>query len=77
MLEIGKEVKVARELRRCKINVMALQKIMWSNQGQINKDEVMILYSGNGKQGQSGVALLTNGKSPGNDEIGIEMIKYN
>lgn len=66
MLEVGKEIEVAKELGKSKIEIAALQETRWSKQGQINNDKFTILYSGEEKQGQNGVAFIIMGKTRDN-----------
>lgn len=62
MLAPGKMMEVARELTKYGISIAALQEIRWGGQGEINKKDFKMLYSGEKKQGHKGTAFIIDKK---------------
>lgn len=62
LLKVGRMHEVAREMQRYKVDVAAIQETRWKDEGQIDKGEYLILYSGEKKQGRNGVAFVVMGK---------------
>lgn len=62
MLETGKMMELISELKRYDISVAALQEIRWSGKGEIKKKDCTIIYSGEKKSGQKGVAFMIFGE---------------
>ena len=46
MLRLGKMTEIGNEVVKYKLDVLALQEIRWQGQGQIDKQEYSLFYSG-------------------------------
>ena len=46
MLQPGKMMEIADEVLKLGIDLVALQKIRWQGQGEINKKNFTVIYSG-------------------------------
>jgi exonuclease III len=61
MLAPGKMSETAREMRRYKIEILAIQETRWSGKGKIDKTNFTLYYAGEKKQGKNGTAFLVGG----------------
>jgi hypothetical protein len=61
MLPPGKMSETAREMRRYKIEILAIQETRWSGKGKIDKTNYTLYYAGEKKQGKNGTAFLVGG----------------
>jgi endonuclease/exonuclease/phosphatase family metal-dependent hydrolase len=61
MLAPGKMSETAREMRRYKIEILAIQETRWSGKGKIDKTNFTLYYAGEKKQGKNGTAFLVEG----------------
>jgi exonuclease III len=61
MLAPGKMSETAREMRRYKIEILAIQETRWPGKGKIDKMNYTLYYAGEKKQGKNGTAFLVGG----------------
>jgi exonuclease III len=61
MLAPGKMSETAREMRRYKIEILAIQETRWPGKGKIDKTNFTLYYAGEKKQGKNGTAFLVGG----------------
>jgi exonuclease III len=54
-------IYLAREMRRYKIEILAIQETRWSGKGKIDKTNYTLYYAGEKKQGKNGTAFLVGG----------------
>ena len=66
MLAPGKMQEVATEILRYQINIAALQELRWKEQGEIDKGDFVLLYSGEPTQGKNGVGFIVDKKHKNN-----------
>lgn len=66
MLTVGKMTEISSELKKYDIHIAGLQEIRWKGSGQISNEKYTILYSGDKKQGQYGVAFMVINKMQSN-----------
>ena len=58
MLKPGKMQEIVGEVRKYGIDFVALQEVRWKGQGEINKLDYTLKYSGAEKQGKHGVGFV-------------------
>lgn len=58
MLEVGKMEEIWTEMKRCNIEILALQEIRWKGQRRLHKETNALLYAGEDKQGFHGTAFM-------------------
>ena len=63
LLKPGKLPNVTKEVERVKIAILGLAETRWRNSGKIQYGDYTLLYSGNEKRSERGVALLINKKN--------------
>jgi exonuclease III len=61
MLAPGKMTEIAREMRRYKIEILAIQETRGPGKGKIDKMNYTLYYAGEKKQGKNGTAFLVGG----------------
>jgi exonuclease III len=75
MLQTGKMNEIGLEIPKFNISVVALQEIRWYGQGQINKKDYTLFYSGpKSRTGQLGTGFMISTKLKKN-LIGFEPIR--
>ncbi|XP_022186058.2 craniofacial development protein 2-like [Nilaparvata lugens] len=63
MLQAGKMAEISNKVKRCKMDVVALQEVRWKGSGRIDKKDYSVLYSGNEERaGRHGTAFIINAK---------------
>ncbi|GLV41713.1 hypothetical protein CBL_20466 [Carabus blaptoides fortunei] len=58
----GKMQEIVDEIKRYRVDIVAIQETRWKGQGEIRKSDFMLKYSGAEKQGQHGVGFIIMGK---------------
>jgi exonuclease III len=58
MLAPEKMSETAREMRRYKIEILAIQETRWSGKGKIDKTNYTLITLGTKRQGKNGTAFL-------------------
>lgn len=62
MLEMGKLNLLVKELERSQMNITGLVEVRWRGEGKFSHGDHTIVYSGNEKGGQNGVAIVLDKK---------------
>ena len=66
MLVTGKMQEIATEIMKYHVQIAALQELRWKEQGEIDKGEYIILYSGDTKKGKNGVGFIIDKETKSN-----------
>ncbi|KAK4881770.1 hypothetical protein RN001_005089 [Aquatica leii] len=62
MIQPGKIRDIVQTLEKYKIDIIAIQELRWAEEGEINKSNYTIFWSGGKKQGNNGTGFIVTQK---------------